>query len=54
MKPVTDMTRGELAAYIQSRLREQGIDSVLTGGSAVSIYSAVIYVSMDLDFVITG
>ena len=54
MKPIAQMTRGELAAYVQSHLRENDIESVLTGGSAVSIYSAEIYVSMDLDFVITG
>jgi len=54
MKPVAKMTRGELAAYVQSHLREKGIESVLSGGSAVSIYSGEIYVSMDLDFVITG
>jgi hypothetical protein len=54
MKPVAKMTRAELAAYIQSHLRGKGIDSVLTGGSAVSIFSGEKYVSLDLDFVITG
>ena len=54
MKPVAKMTRAELAAYIQSHLRGKGIESVLTGGSAVSIFSGEKYVSLDLDFVITG
>lgn len=54
MKPVAKMTRAELAAYIQSHLRSKGIEAVLTGGSAVSIFSSEKYVSMDLDFVITG
>ncbi len=36
MKPISKMSRAELAAYIQSHLREKGIESVLTGGSAVS------------------
>jgi hypothetical protein len=54
MKPLAQMTRGELAAYIQSHLRARGIDSVLTGGSAVSIFSGENYVSIDLDFVITS
>jgi len=54
MKPVAKMVRAELAAYIQSQLRAKGIEAVLTGGSAVSIFSGEKYVSMDLDFVIMG
>jgi hypothetical protein len=52
MKPIAEMNQGELAAYIQSHLRAQGIDVVLTGGSAVSIYSKGKYVLKDLDFVV--
>lgn len=48
------MSRAELAAYIQSQLRTKGIEAVLTGGSAVSIFSGEKYVSMDLDLVIMG
>jgi hypothetical protein len=52
MKSVAEMNQGELAAFIQSHLRAKGIDVVLTGGSAVSIYSKGKYVSNDLDFVV--
>ena len=51
MKPVAKMSVGELAAYISSHLRENGIEVVLSGGSCVMIYSAGKYVSMDLDFI---
>lgn len=51
MKPLVEMTRAELTAYIQSHLREKGVDAVLSGGSAVSIYNGEQYVSMDLDLV---
>jgi len=54
MKSIADMTQGELGAYIQTHLRASGIDVVLTGGSAVSIYSGNKYVSKDLDLVIAG
>jgi hypothetical protein len=45
------MTQGELGAFVQSHLREKGIDVVLSGGASVSIYSSNQYVSPDLDFV---
>jgi len=51
MKSIKEMTQGELAALIQSRLREKGVDVVLSGGAAVSIYSNNRYVSLDLDLV---
>ena len=51
MKSIKEMTQGELAALIQSRLREKGFDVVLSGGAAVSIYSSNRYVSLDLDLV---
>lgn len=51
MKPVSEMTQIELAAYIQSSLRGAGIDVVLSGGSAVSFYSSDQYVSKDLDLI---
>jgi hypothetical protein len=53
MKPIGQMTSAELAAFIESCLRERGIDLVLSGGACVSIYSAGKYVSMDLDLVNT-
>ena len=52
MKPMSKMTVAELAAYVQSHLRSNGIEVVLTGGSVVSIYSQGKYVSKDLDFVV--
>jgi hypothetical protein len=51
MKTIKEMTQGELGAYIQSHLRQKGIEVVLSGGAAVGIYSNNLYVSKDLDFV---
>jgi len=51
MKSIKEMTQGELAAFVQSRLREKGVDVVLSGGAAVSLYSNNRYVSLDLDLV---
>lgn len=51
MKPVAKMTQGELGAFIQSQLREKGIEVILSGGAAVAIYSNNKYVSKDLDLI---
>jgi hypothetical protein len=51
MKPIKEMTQAEVGAYVQSHLREKGIDVVLSGGAVVAIYSKGKYVSGDLDFV---
>jgi hypothetical protein len=51
MKSIKEMTQGELAAFVQYRLREKGVDVVLSGGAAVSLYSNNRYVSLDLDLV---
>jgi hypothetical protein len=51
MKPVKEMTVGELAAFVASHLRGKGIDVVLSGGTCVTIYSEGKYVSGDLDFI---
>ena len=40
-----------MGAFVQSHLREKGIQVVLSGGAAVGIYSNNKYVSKDLDFV---
>jgi hypothetical protein len=45
------MTLGELGAFIQSQLRKNGIEVVLSGGASVSIYSSNQYVSHDLDLI---
>lgn len=53
MKSIKAMTPGELAAFIQSRLRTKGIEVVLSGGMSVEIYSSNRYTSRDLDFIPT-
>lgn len=54
MKPISEMNRLELAAFIAAEFARRKINVVLSGGSCVSIYSAEKYVSMDLDFVNAG
>lgn len=51
MKTIKQMTPGELGAFIQSRLKKQGIDVVLSGGMSVAIYTQNQYASRDLDLV---
>ncbi len=51
MKKIRNMSQAELAAYIQDSLQEEGINVVLSGGSAVSFYSGDKYVSKDLDLI---
>jgi hypothetical protein len=51
---VTDpakLSHRELAAFVSDHLRASGIDSVLTGGACVTIYTRNRYESLDLDFV---
>jgi len=48
------MSIGELAAFVSSHLRRNGIEAVLSGGSCVSIYSQNKYASLDLDFIEFG
>jgi len=54
MKRVKNMSQVELAAYIQDSLQVEGIQVVLSGGSAVSFYSSNKYVSKDLDLINTS
>jgi hypothetical protein len=54
MKRIKNMSQVELAAYIQDSLQIEGIEVVLSGGSAVSFYSSNKYVSKDLDLINTG
>jgi len=51
MKKISQMNEAELSAYIQSHLKKSGIEVVLSGGSAVTIYSNNKYVSKDLDLI---
>lgn len=54
MKQIKNMSQVELAAYIQSHLKREGIKVILSGGSAVSFYSGNKYVSKDLDLINTN
>ncbi|HMV41647.1 MAG TPA: hypothetical protein PK079_10400 [Leptospiraceae bacterium] len=51
MKEINEMSIGELAAFVSSHLRENGINATLSGGACVSIYSSNRYQSYDLDFI---
>ncbi|MBN1781380.1 hypothetical protein JW948_09665 [bacterium] len=51
MKPVRDMSVGELAAFVCTHLEINGIHCMLTGGACVSIHTENRYRSFDLDFV---
>ncbi len=51
MKPPAEMTQAEVGAFVQSHLRQQGIEVVLSGGASVAIYTIGKYVSQDLDLV---
>jgi hypothetical protein len=46
-------TEEELWKYVAIHLKKNGIDTVLVGGSVVSVYSEGAYQSGDLDFVLT-
>lgn len=51
MKGITEMSLGEVAAYVCSHLDSRGIRVVLSGGGCVAIYASDRYTSMDLDFI---
>ena len=51
MKPVSEMTMEELAAYVCSALEAEGIETVLSGGCCVELYSRGHYTSDDIDLV---
>ena len=51
MKPINEMSQGELAAYVDTHLKKKGVAVILSGGATVAIYSDTKYVSKDLDFV---
>jgi hypothetical protein len=54
MKKIKNMSQVELAAYVQDALKAEGIQVVLSGGSAVSFYSSDKYISKDLDLINTS
>ena len=51
MKPVKEMTLGELGAFVSEHLKKNGLTVTLTGGACVTIYSENRYQSWDLDFI---
>jgi len=51
VKPISEMSQAEFGAFIQSELRLENIDVVLSGGASVAIFSEGKYVSKDLDMV---
>ena len=51
MKSIKDMSMEELGAYICSNLEKEGIDTVLSGGCCVEIYSHGRYTSDDIDLI---
>jgi hypothetical protein len=54
VKSIRDMSIGELAAFISSHLKRNGINVVLSGGGCVSVYTENKYASLDLDFIEYG
>jgi len=51
MKSIKDMSMEELGAYICTNLEKEGIETVLSGGSCVEIYSKGKYTSDDIDLI---
>jgi len=49
---VKDLSYKDLAIFISDHLRKNGVDTVLSGGACVSIYTNNKYISRDLDFVL--
>ena len=48
------MDREQLAALVCAALDRRGVEVVLSGGGAASIYAPTAYESLDLDFIQTG
>lgn len=51
MKSIKEMSMEELAAFVCSRLEDNDIKTVLSGGSCVEIYSQGRYTSDDIDLI---
>ena len=49
---IGDLSLKDLAIVISDHLRNSGIETVLSGGACVSIYTNNKYMSYDLDFVL--
>lgn len=51
MKSIKDMSMEELATFVCTQLENDGIKTVLSGGSCVEIYSQGRYTSDDIDLI---
>ena len=51
MKPIKEMSMKELAAFICENLENEGIETVLSGGCCVELYSKGRYTSDDIDLI---
>ena len=51
MKPISEMSQIEVAAYVTSHLATTGVSVVLSGGAAVGFHSNNRYVSADIDLI---
>jgi len=51
MKPIREMSMEELAAYVCDALEKEGIETVLSGGCCVELYSKGRYTSDDIDLI---
>ena len=51
MKPIGKMTIEELAAFVCEALEKEGIETVLSGGCCVELYSKGRYTSDDIDLI---
>ena len=54
MKPIGELSRTELGAFVCTTLELAGIKVVLTGGSCVSVWTRDVFASLDLDFIALG
>jgi hypothetical protein len=51
MKPIKEMSMEELAAFVCEALENEGIETVLSGGCCVELYSKGRYTSDDVDLI---
>ena len=51
MKKIAEMSMMELGGYVCQKLKDNGIEVTLSGGSCVEIYSHGAYTSYDLDLI---
>lgn len=48
------LSQVEFTAWVQTALRKAGIETVLSGGSCVSVWSDNAYISEDIDLIVDG